>query len=90
VRELAETHFKEIVELEKKKQLAVLIEKLNAPSYQLDQNVASEQRRKSQSGEWVLQNVCFRRWSDVGTNSNPLLYIHGVPGAGMHVLLNYR
>ena len=85
VRELTEAQFKEISELEKKKQIAVLIEKLNAPNYQLDQYVASEQRRRSQSGIWVLQDIYFRKWSEMGTQSNHLLYIHGVPGAGMQL-----
>jgi len=84
MRELAETRFKEIDELEKKKQLSTLFEKLNAPDSVLDQRAASEQRAGSQSGEWILQNSHFRRWSDVEIQSNPLLYIHGVPGAGKH------
>lgn len=83
VRELAEIHVKEILELEKRKQLALLIEKLGAPNYQWDQHLASEQRRRSQSGAWVLQDTRFREWSEMDTNNNPLLYIHGVPGAGM-------
>jgi hypothetical protein len=87
VRELAEAHFKDISELEKRKQLTVLIEKLNAPDYNLDHCMASEQRRRSQSGTWVLQDVHFRKWSEMDTKSNPLLYIHGVPGAGMHICL---
>jgi hypothetical protein len=76
-------------ELEKKKELAVLNEKLNAPNYQSDQYVASQQRRRGKSGEWVLQSVHFRKWSGGDKNSNPLLYIHGVPGAGMLVHLSY-
>jgi hypothetical protein len=87
VRELAEAHFKEISELEKRKQLTALIEKLNAPDYNLDHYVASEQRRRSQSGTWVLQNIHFRKWSEMDAKSNPLLYIHGIPGAGTHVFL---
>jgi hypothetical protein len=87
VRELAEAHIKEISELEKKKQLASLIEKLDAPNYQWDQYLASEQRQRSQSGTWVLQDVHFREWSEMDTPSKPLLYIHGVPGAGMQVHL---
>jgi hypothetical protein len=89
MRELAESHFREISELEKKKLLAVLIEKLKSPNYQLDQKAASEQRRRSKSGKWVLQNAHFRKWSEMDTNNNPLLYIHGVPGAGMQPNLCY-
>jgi hypothetical protein len=84
VRELAEIHIKEISELEKRKQLALLIEKLDVPNYQWDQYLASEQRRRSQSGAWVLQEAHFQEWSETDTHSNPLLYIHGIPGAGMH------
>jgi hypothetical protein len=83
LRELAETHIKEMSELEKKKQLNFLIEKLDAPNYQWDQHIASEQRWEGQSGMWVLHDIHFREWSEMGTCGNPLLYIHGGPGAGM-------
>jgi len=84
IRELTESHIEELSELERKKQLTALIEKLNAPNYQLDHDVASEQHRRFQSGEWLLQNVHFQKWSETGADNNPLLYIHGVPGAGTH------
>ena|SRR5947207_2163886 len=84
VRELAEIHIKEISELEKKKQLALLIEKLDATNYQWDHRLASEQRRRNQSGTWVLQEEHFQEWSKTDTHSNPLLYIHGIPGAGTY------
>ena len=87
LRELAETHFQEISELEKKKQLALLVEKLDAPNCQLDQCLASEQRHGRQSGMWVLEDIHFREWSEIATNSNSLLYVHGIPGAGMQVYI---
>jgi hypothetical protein len=83
VRELSEIHVKEMSELEAKKKLAVLIKKLDAPDFQLDQYLASEQRRRSPSGLWVVRDDHFRKWSDMGAGSNPNLFIHGIPGAGI-------
>ncbi len=87
LREVAEAHIHEISEFEKKKQLTLLVEKLDAPNCQLDQYLACEQRRGRQSGNWLLQDVHFREWSEIATDSNPLLYVHGVPGAGMRVYI---
>ena len=68
--------------MEAKKQFTVMVEKLNASDFQVDQEVASERRRGLTSGEWVFQTAQFQEWSDTGSNVHPILYISGVPGAG--------
>ena len=82
LREMTETHFKKSSELERKKQLDIVIEKLSASNYQLDHYLASEQRRRTKSGEWILQTTEFQEWLDTDGSNNPLLYVHGIPGAG--------
>ncbi|KAN0068061.1 hypothetical protein V8E54_013989 [Elaphomyces granulatus] len=63
-------------------QLKSIIDKIDAPNCDTDQNAASEQRKESQSGRWVLQNDDFQAWCNVtNAGSNPLLYINGIPGA---------
>jgi len=68
--------------------LESIIDKINPPNSHADQNAASEQRKASQSGEWILQNEHLRAWRNVKVNvdSNPLLYINGIPGAGTNFI----
>jgi hypothetical protein len=64
--------------------LKSIIDKIDAPNCDTDQNAASEQRKESQSGRWVLQKDDFQAWCNVtNAGSNPLLYINGIPGAGI-------
>jgi hypothetical protein len=64
--------------------LKSIIDKIDAPNCDTDQNAASEQRKESQSGRWLLQNDDFQAWCNVtNAGSNPLLYINGIPGAGI-------
>jgi hypothetical protein len=62
--------------------LESVIDKINPPNCYADQNVASEHRKESQSGRWILQNNYFQAWHNINASSNPLLYINGIPGAG--------
>jgi hypothetical protein len=62
--------------------LESIIDKISSPNCHADQNAASEQRKESQSGRWILQNDHLRAWRNVNAISNPLLYINGIPGAG--------
>ena len=89
MRELAESHIRDMEDVEKKKQLSVVLEKLEAPNYQIDQYAASEQRRNSRSGDWILRDDMFREWADPHASKNPLLYINGIPGAGMNLLSDF-
>jgi hypothetical protein len=69
---------------EERWRLESVIDKINPPNCHADQNAASEQRTESQSGRWVLQNDDFQAWCNVNNaSSNPLLYINGIPGAGI-------
>ena len=80
----AETSHEQAANMDEEQwRLESIIDKINPPNCYADQNAASEQRKASQSGEWILQNEHLRAWRNVNADSNPLLYINGIPGAGM-------
>ncbi|KAL9074938.1 MAG: hypothetical protein Q9157_004187 [Trypethelium eluteriae] len=86
VRELAEARFLEISQLEKRKQLSAVMEKLSPPDFQLDHDIATEQKKGSSTGQWISEDPKFLAWSEEQSWANPLLYIYGVPGAGKTIL----
>ncbi|ROV93245.1 hypothetical protein VPNG_09534 [Cytospora leucostoma] len=63
-------------------------EKLQAPDYYVDQEVATENRGGSTSGAWVLQCQEFLEWNCQTTEVNGILYINGLPGAGKTTLVS--
>ena len=75
--------------MEKKKQFSVVQEKIGASDYQMDHYTVSEQRRQTQSGNWILQNELFRAWANPDLEHPPVLYINGIPGAGTTNLLRF-
>ena len=87
-REKLDAHYKEIAAAEKKRHVAALLEKLDAPDYQRDQDAATEQRRERSSGHWLFSNHQYKEWSDESCIKNPILYMHGVPGAGRYSRLD--
>lgn len=81
-REIAEACAKETAQREARDKVKVLIERLDSTDYKRDQLDACEQRRQKRSGKWLYKNDDFCRWYDLDVVCNPLLYIHGIPGAG--------
>ncbi|KAL8950879.1 MAG: hypothetical protein Q9222_003113 [Ikaeria aurantiellina] len=88
-REIAEAQSKEAVERAGREKVNVLVEKLDPTDYGRDQYAASEQRRQHSSGAWILQNPSLSRWSDLNAECNPLLYLHGIPGAGKTIISSF-
>ncbi|KAI9688915.1 MAG: hypothetical protein M1822_001272 [Bathelium mastoideum] len=86
MRKLAEARFMEISQLEKRRQLSAIMEKLSPPNFQLDHEIAREQTKSGSTGQWIFEDPIFRAWSNKESRANPLLYIHGVPGAGKTIL----
>ena len=81
-REIAEDHSTRAVERERKDRLRLLVERLKPADYARDQHAALKEWRRSQSGQWLWQHQDFQLWSDLNAKCNPLLYLHGIPGAG--------
>lgn len=42
-------------------------------------------RGRSDSGHWLLANGRFKAWSDPDSDSSPLLWMTGMPGAGNYL-----
>ena len=85
MRERIKSRFEERDDVEKKKQLSLVQERLEASNYQIDHHTICEQRGESQSGKWILQDEVFREWADADAGLHPVLYINGIPGAGTRV-----
>jgi hypothetical protein len=43
--------------------------------------------RHPRTGEWLLSNVRFRNWYNLYHCLDPLLWLNGIPGAGMYALI---
>lgn len=57
--------------------------KLQSPEYQINQEISTESRGESQSGQWIFKHSKFEPWYDSSTLGSMVLYINGIPGAGM-------
>ncbi|OTA80302.1 hypothetical protein M434DRAFT_228741 [Hypoxylon sp. CO27-5] len=76
-------------DLEKHRDRATRInERLLAPNYQLDQELATEDRHGSNSGTWIFEDGNFRAWSNSETIGHRVLYVNGIPGAGKTTLMS--
>lgn len=62
-------------------------QRLQAPDYQIDQEISAEDRTGDDSGLWVFEDPKFKAWIDC--TEHAILYIHGIPGAGEEVLPSF-
>ena len=62
--------------------LAQIKQKLQFANYQLDQEISTEDRSGSNSGQWIFEDPRFLTWKDLEEGGNQVLFIHGKPGAG--------
>ncbi|EQB58428.1 hypothetical protein CGLO_01329 [Colletotrichum gloeosporioides Cg-14] len=68
--------------------MALIKEKLRAPEYFLDQEIAAQRRDGDDSGQWIFEEPEYLSWSDTNTLKNSVLYINGIPGAGKTTLVS--
>ncbi|KAF9769817.1 hypothetical protein IL306_012717 [Fusarium sp. DS 682] len=59
--------------------------KLQSPDYQTNQEMSTENRSGSQTGQWIFNHPKFKTWYDCSISGNTILYINGIPGAGMAI-----
>ncbi|KAJ3548304.1 hypothetical protein NM208_g1070 [Fusarium decemcellulare] len=57
-------------------------------NYAVDQQAAFSQWSSSTSENWVLQDKRFKNWLQPGPNTDRVLYLHGMPGAGKTTLVS--
>ncbi|KAG5663177.1 hypothetical protein KAF25_001113 [Fusarium avenaceum] len=62
--------------------------KLQSPEYQINQEISTESRGESQSGQWIFEHSKFEPWYDSSTLGSMVLYINGIPGAGKTTLMS--
>jgi hypothetical protein len=83
-RELAEKAFQEADSARKDNQRILVRTWLLARNVQLDHDVYTGVREAYPStGFWVLQKTAVAAWHDNEHPSGSLVWIHGIPGAGM-------
>ncbi|KAI0845950.1 hypothetical protein F5Y00DRAFT_244932 [Daldinia vernicosa] len=70
-----------------KERVSRIREMLNAPNYQIDQEMAADNRLIDSSGQWILENKEFQAWYN-HTSGHNILYINGIPGAGKTTLVS--
>ena len=80
----AQNSFEEIAEAEKKRRSLAVTDKIRPPNTRIDQDKAKETRQEyPESGKWILQNAFLRDWMDLHCPDVPLLWVNGIPGAGI-------
>lgn len=57
-------------------------EKLQAPDYQIDQEISTEDRNGHLSGAWIFKEPRYEKWSNRSTSGHEILYVNGKPGSG--------
>lgn len=70
-----------------KERMSRIQQRLQAPDYQVDQELSAEGRTSDDSGLWVFEDAKFKAW--MNCTEHAILYIHGIPGAGECVLSFY-
>jgi hypothetical protein len=59
-----------------------IINKLEPPEFEADQFSALSSWHH-ESGNWILENTTFLKWTGSKALPDSVLFIHGMPGAGM-------
>ena len=81
---IAQNSFEDAAKAERLRRLLAVTEKINAPSTLTDHEVLTELRQEyPASGRWILQHPFFRNWKDFTCPHADLLWINGIPGAGI-------
>ncbi|OBR15108.1 Zinc finger protein [Colletotrichum higginsianum IMI 349063] len=68
--------------------MTLIKEKLRAPEYYLDQEVAAGKREGLNTGRWLFEESQYTSWSDHTVSAHSILYLNGIPGAGKTTLVS--
>ena len=83
-RVIAQSSFEDAAKAERLRRLLAVTEKINPPSTLRDHEAFTELRQEyPASGRWILQHRFFRNWKDFRFPHTDLLWINGIPGAGI-------
>lgn len=83
---LAEDGFGNLEREATHRQKQQILKWLSAADARSHQDHLRSYRAKTNSGHWLLQNKRFQAWVDPTSDSAPLLWVTGIPGAGNHSL----
>ena len=79
-----ELSFSRLEENTQKDRMFSVINWLSAVDVSCDLDAALAVRiEDAGSGSWILQNEKIKKWADPPDSLIPLLWLHGIPGAGM-------
>ncbi len=83
-RAAAEAEFRTLREYEMKRRQAEVRAWLSAADAEVDQeNAAFVRAEYPSTGLWLLKHNQIEAWCDPNTSAMPLLWMNGIPGAGM-------
>jgi len=83
-RALAEKAFEAEVVVRRDHQRIAVRTWLSARNVKLDHEACIETRREYLStGLWILEKTAIAAWNDSQNTTVPLVWLHGIPGAGM-------
>lgn len=84
-RRRAEEGFESIHSEETRRQKQSVLKWLSPADTTSDQEYYRECRGGPDSGKWLLMHRRFKAWLDPTSDSAPLLWVTGMPGAGKHL-----
>lgn len=81
----AQDSFEEIAKAERLRRLLTVTEKVRPPNTLADHEGALESRQDyPESGKWILRHPYLKDWMDLTCTNIPVLWVNGIPGAGIH------
>lgn len=69
---------------QRNRQLQFVLNKFDAANYPRNiQDPQCERRHQGSSGDWIFRDPQFNAWADLEVSRNNILYLSGIPGAGL-------
>ena len=80
----AQNSFEQTAKDEKSRRLTAVIERIHPPNSLNDHEQAVEIRQEHpDTGRWILEVRQLKQWMDPLATDVPVLWVNGIPGAGM-------
>jgi hypothetical protein len=76
---------------QRRQRLEFVLGKFNVADYQSDLKRSRDERLyQSSSGAWIFDHRTFKEWVDLKTPENRVLFLSGIPGAGLSICFFVR
>lgn len=87
----AQNSFEEIAKAERLRRFLAVTEKVHPPNTLADHEGAVAIRQEyPESGKWILRHPSLRDWMDFTRPNLPVLWVNGIPGAGIFPPLQHK